>query len=498
MSQNFNLALHAARSHAVPVGEMPPQRRRTHRAPGSTPAPRAFESMFHRDALHSAGLAWTAADFAIAFSCTLAIAAAHAVILALLAASTTAALSRVLKLHDLRPNRTWIAQQGLILLTAALAALSISGIAPLIGLASLHTESLALEIMLTSAGMSIARSLWRRRIARHFKSGVATLNFIIAGADAAGREVRDYLASLDYLGYRFKGFIQLSGTPDPKIPAEDLLGAIADIIPISKSIFVDEIIFSHRPETGILIATLDGARTAGIDVRLIPSVSETLQGRNDVHYVGNLPTIVLHQRHTRAASLFVKRILDVIAAALGLIATLPITIAVAVAIRLDSAGPLFYGSDRVGFKGRVFPCYKFRTMVSDADHCRAAIEHLNERQGILFKISNDPRITRAGKFLRKYSLDELPQLWNVLRGDMSMVGPRPPILSEVAQYEIDHLRRLEVTPGITGLWQVEARHKPSFDNYIELDRAYVRNWSLGLDLSILLRTVKVVLMGTGT
>jgi exopolysaccharide biosynthesis polyprenyl glycosylphosphotransferase len=497
MSHNTNLALLSPRIHfAAPISAMPEQRR-AHREPVSIPAPRAFESMFHRDDPHSPWLAWTATDFAIAFFCTFAVTLQHPAV-AFLTAATTAALSRVLNLHDLRPNRIWIAKQGLILLTAALAALSVTGTAPLLGVSGLHTRPLVLEITLTFAAMSTARGLWRHRTARHFKRGVTTRNFVIAGADATGREVRDYLASLAYLGYRFKGFIQLTDTPDPKIATEDILGTITDIISISKSIFVDEIIFSHRPETGILIGTLDGARSGGIDVRLIPSISETLQNRNDVHYVGNLPTIVLHQRQNRTGPLFVKRLIDIAAASFGLAITLPITIAVAIAVRLDSAGPLFYGSDRVGFKGRIFPCYKFRTMVSDADKRRAEIEHLNEREGILFKISNDPRITRVGKFLRKYSLDELPQLWNVLRGDMSMVGPRPPISSEVAQYEIDHLRRLEVTPGITGLWQVEARHKPSFDNYIELDRAYVRNWSLGLDFSILLRTVKAVLMGTGS
>jgi lipopolysaccharide/colanic/teichoic acid biosynthesis glycosyltransferase len=148
--------------------------------------------------------------------------------------------------------------------------------------------------------------------------------------------------------------------------------------------------------------------------------------------------------------------------------------------------------------GRVFTCYKFRTMVEDAASMQAAVAHLNERKGIIFKITNDPRVTGVGAVLRKYSLDELPQLWNVLRGDMSLVGPRPSISSEVAQYKTAHLRRLDVVPGITGLWQVEARQDPSFENYILLDSRYVNNWSLWLDLKILLRTVNAVITGTGT
>jgi lipopolysaccharide/colanic/teichoic acid biosynthesis glycosyltransferase len=136
-------------------------------------------------------------------------------------------------------------------------------------------------------------------------------------------------------------------------------------------------------------------------------------------------------------------------------------------------------------------------MVRDAEQMRANLESLNERDGVLFKITDDPRITRIGRFLRKYSLDELPQLWNVLKGDMSLVGPRPPLAAEVEQYELDHFKRLDVMPGITGLWQVEARTNPSFASYIALDMEYVDRWDLLLDLRILLRTAAVVVAGTG-
>jgi lipopolysaccharide/colanic/teichoic acid biosynthesis glycosyltransferase len=137
-------------------------------------------------------------------------------------------------------------------------------------------------------------------------------------------------------------------------------------------------------------------------------------------------------------------------------------------------------------------------MVCDADKMRADVMHLNERDGVLFKVSNDPRITPLGRLLRKYSLDELPQFFNVLRGDMSIVGPRPPIASEVREYKLSHLRRLDVTPGITGLWQVIGRQDPSFDSYISLDVTYIENWSILLDLVIILRTIRVVLAGTGS
>jgi lipopolysaccharide/colanic/teichoic acid biosynthesis glycosyltransferase len=146
----------------------------------------------------------------------------------------------------------------------------------------------------------------------------------------------------------------------------------------------------------------------------------------------------------------------------------------------------------------VFNCYKFRTMMQDADSMRGHYAHLNERHGILFKIAKDPRVTKIGAILRKYSVDELPQLWNVLCGEMSLVGPRPSIRSEVAQYKTAHLRRLDAVPGMTGLWQVEARRDPSFESYVRLDSEYVREWSIWLDLKIILRTANVVLKGTGT
>jgi exopolysaccharide biosynthesis polyprenyl glycosylphosphotransferase len=193
-----------------------------------------------------------------------------------------------------------------------------------------------------------------------------------------------------------------------------------------------------------------------------------------------------------------KRLVDIMFSSLILFAISPLLLAIAIAVKMDSKGPVFYLSNRIGKKGLVFGCFKFRTMVSDAEQRRAAIMHMNERDGVLFKVTNDPRITRLGRFLRKYSLDELPQFFNVLHGDMSIVGPRPPLASEVQEYKLSHLRRLDVTPGITGLWQVQSRQDPSFDSYISLDVSYIENWSVWLDIKIILRTIGVVIAGTGS
>jgi exopolysaccharide biosynthesis polyprenyl glycosylphosphotransferase len=261
--------------------------------------------------------------------------------------------------------------------------------------------------------------------------------------------------------------------------------------------FADELIFSSAPPEELLPNLLEEARAHEINLRYIPTVSQALRNTHKVEYIGDLPTIVLFETKNRPWPLLVKRGIDIVLSLIAMVLLSPVFAAVALAIKLQSAGPVFYPSERVGRKGRLFTCYKFRTMIPNAEALRSTLLHLNERSGVLFKMTNDPRVTRIGRILRKYSLDELPQLWNVLRGDMSLVGPRPCIQSELAQYETSHYRRLDVVPGLTGLWQVKARHDPSFETYIQLDTQYVREWSIWLDLSIMLRTLRVVLFGTG-
>jgi len=169
----------------------------------------------------------------------------------------------------------------------------------------------------------------------------------------------------------------------------------------------------------------------------------------------------------------------------------------AILIKLDSKGSVFYVSKRIGKKGKPFDFYKFRTMVVDAEKMLAQLRDKNETDGPIFKMKNDPRITRIGRFLRRYSLDELPQLWNVLKGNMSIVGPRPPIPQEVKNYKEGQLKRLEIKPGITGLWQIRGRSDASFHRLIRWDIWYIRNWSLWLDLKIILKTIPAVLKGKG-
>jgi exopolysaccharide biosynthesis polyprenyl glycosylphosphotransferase len=247
-----------------------------------------------------------------------------------------------------------------------------------------------------------------------------------------------------------------------------------------------------------VISILEEAREIDLDVRVLPGYYESVTADAPIEYLGDFPVVALHRGHVPLFAMALKRIFDIALSLTALIMAAPVMIAIAIAIRIEDGGPIFYVSERVGKKGTVFACFKFRSMVLNADKIKAQLAAQNERGGgILFKMKDDPRVTKVGKFVRKYSLDELPQLFNVLQGDMSIVGPRPPIASEVAKYEIDHFRRLEVLPGLTGLWQVRARQDPSFERYIALDTAYVENWSFWLDLKIILLTASAVLRGTG-
>jgi exopolysaccharide biosynthesis polyprenyl glycosylphosphotransferase len=331
----------------------------------------------------------------------------------------------------------------------------------------------------------------RRMIAQGVKSGVAGRNVLIVGARETGRSFAAYLRTHSHFGYRVVGFL------DP-LHGPEVLGDIAEVRKVVLSSFVDEVIVSSpcAPNTVHYLASELAGIGTGLSV--VPETYSGLGFNSPIEMVGSVPLMVLYNTPINSLEVMIKRVIDCFVSGFLLFAALPMLAAIAMAVRLDSKGPIFYSSDRVGKRGRIFSCYKFRTMVSNAEQLRSSLVHLNERDGILFKIKNDPRITKVGRFLRKYSLDELPQLWNVFVGDMSLVGPRPALPSEVRDYSPEHVRRMMVMPGITGLWQVQARDNPSFDAYIDLDLQYVENASLWLDLKILARTVFVVLAGTGS
>jgi exopolysaccharide biosynthesis polyprenyl glycosylphosphotransferase len=366
----------------------------------------------------------------------------------------------------------------------------------------MHAEEVSrivvvLMVLLTTVMMCARRALWRKVVYSRYREGLETRNVLIVGAGRVAHALRNHLESLRHFGFRFKGFVALTEREAESGDA-DIIGDVRNCLSLARSLFVDEIFISVPADKKLVISLVEEARAVGIDVRVVPDLYDGLAWNAPVEYVGQFPTLPLHRRDFPIGAFMLKRALDITLSTLALLVVSPIMLAIAIAVKLNSKGPVFYRAQRIGRKGRAFACFKFRTMVQNADKLKADLEHMNERDGILFKIANDPRITSVGRFLRKYSLDELPQFYNVMRGDMSLVGPRPPVASEVEQYDLAHLRRLDVLPGITGLWQVEARQDPSFDSYISLDTAYVENWSLWLDLKILARTVGVVFSGTGS
>jgi exopolysaccharide biosynthesis polyprenyl glycosylphosphotransferase len=315
---------------------------------------------------------------------------------------------------------------------------------------------------------------------------------LIVGAGPAGQEVAAYLAQHPELGRRVRGFLDNSS-----VPALGVLGSIENIATIARAEFVDEVILAVPHRRDLTQFVIREARKNRLDVKVVPDLFGCEIRNPWIETVGNIPLVTLHQEELPVAGLFAKRALDIAVSAFALTFSLPLTLLIALLIRLDSRGPVTYAALRVGRKGNRFPCYKFRTMVANANEIKESLRQQNQREGPCFKISNDPRITRVGRWLRRYSLDELPQLWNVLRGDMSLVGPRPHPVDDFARYRLEHLRRLDVTPGITGLWQVTARGCPSFHTNMALDLEYIERWSLGLDLRILLKTISVVVHGTG-
>src|SRR5450631_4137691 len=318
-----------------------------------------------------------------------------------------------------------------------------------------------LMIVISATLLCLRRLFWRGIIYRRFERGIETRNILIIGNGRIGQALRHHIDSIRHLGYTFKGYIHVPGV-DLDIPSisGEVLGGVDHIFDLAREHFVDEIFVSSPCERGLVKHIVEQAREAGIDIRVVPDLYDGLAWNSEIEYIGQFPTIPLHRGEAHEFGYLLKRSLDVLMAGGAILLLLPLLIAVAIAIKMDSVGPILYSSERIGKKGRVFGCLKFRTMVRDAERRRADILHMNERDSVLFKIKNDPRITAVGHILRKYSLDELPQFYNVLRGDMSIVGPRPPLASEVKQYELSHLRRLDVKPGITGLWQVQARQDP--------------------------------------
>ncbi|MGA7343824.1 MAG: sugar transferase [Terracidiphilus sp.] len=423
------------------------------------------------------------------------------ILLALLCGFTFTLILISKRLHLYSPTRISgiLHEQSLSVQACFTAGLLLTGTLYLTHAADIPRVIVLITVGLVTAALGVRRFFYRVLLYRRFDRGVGTRNVLIVGTGPEAHALRHHLESIRHLGYTFKGFIDLPDASSRFAAASpDVVGTVDSLFQNARKQFVDEIFFTTPCERGIVQNVLEQARIQGVDLRVIPDMYDGLAWNSPIEYIGQFPTIPLHCGHVPELGLVFKRTFDIVFSTMVLVLLSPLLLAIAIAIKLDSPGPVFYSSERIGKKGVVFRCTKFRTMVQDAEKRRAEIMHMNERDGVLFKISNDPRITQLGRFLRKYSLDELPQFFNVLKGDMSVVGPRPPIASEVKEYKLSHLRRLDVTPGITGLWQVQGRQDPSFASYVSLDVTYIDNWSVWLDFKIIMKTIGVVFAGTGT
>ena len=344
--------------------------------------------------------------------------------------------------------------------------------------------------------------LARLAVSMHGRAGAVPVdgrsNILIIGNSARARQMGDLVAQYREWGLRNLGFVTVNGKEGLQKP-EGVLGNIRDLPEIIEQNVVDEIIFvgESAKDLDCFDDVLQVCQEQGIRTRVAVDIFPSKVSKVSMDFLENVPILTFSMTPDHALSLFLKRAMDVVLSALVLLVSAPFMLAVGALVKLTSKGPVIYRQVRCGLYGRRFVLYKFRSMKEGAEDVLWEIKHLNEMDGPVFKMRNDPRVTPLGRLLRKSSIDEWPQFWNVLKGDMSLVGPRAPLPEEVQEYTRWQRRRLSVKPGITCLWQVSGRNEIDFHEWMKLDLQYIDNWSLLLDLKIILRTFPVVLLGRG-
>ena len=363
---------------------------------------------------------------------------------------------------------------------------------------------LAVALPLGLLSLLLSRWVWRKWLAKERAQGRYISTVLVVGSHNTAAAMAQEFEKGRAAGYRVVGVcvpgwgtgrgdtLNVDGHPVPVLGDEtaviDALGATgANVVAVSNTEYLG---------TGGMRALAWQLEAVDADLVVAPGVVDVAGPRLQIRPVAGLPLLHVDRPQYRGAVKLRKLALDLIWAGLGLLVLWPLFIVVAILIKLDSRGPVFYRAERIGLNGKPFAMLKFRSMVLDADERRIALVGRNEGAGPLFKLRNDPRVTRVGRWLRQLSLDELPQLINVLLGQMSIVGPRPPLRSEVATYSGDVHRRLLVKPGITGLWQVSGRSNLPWEESVRLDLYYVENWSLIQDLLIVWRTIGAVFKGS--
>jgi exopolysaccharide biosynthesis polyprenyl glycosylphosphotransferase len=350
-----------------------------------------------------------------------------------------------------------------------------------------------IDLILTFGFKTINYSFFKQARAKGFN----TSNVIIVG-DKSARPFLRQMVKMKEWGYRVSAII---GTPD--LEAE--FGAVApflsrdtDVEHLLRGKTIDELIYCKEdPSKDEIEKLLLITSEVGVVFRMYSSFFNMLTNKTHLHYFGTTPMLTISNTPMNYLELRIKEVFDFVLSLFVIVVLSPLFVLLALAVKLDSKGPVFFSQKRVGLRGRKFYVYKFRTMVANAEELKQKLLERNEMEGPVFKITNDPRITRVGHFLRKTSLDELPQFFNVLTGNMSVVGPRPPLPDEVRQYERWQLRRLSMKPGITCIWQVSGRNSIPFDEWMKMDLQYIDNWSLKLDFVIFLKTIRTMVRGDG-
>ncbi|MCF7916708.1 MAG: sugar transferase [Candidatus Omnitrophica bacterium] len=336
----------------------------------------------------------------------------------------------------------------------------------------------------------IKRLALRRLVAKGFHN----INVLIVGAGNTGQFILEEIQKNPWLGLNPIGF--LDDYKEAKVGDFPILGKIEEFTKIAKKHFIDEAIVTIPSEKEPVRKLISQVKNLKLGLKFIPQGFPQAFSEIDIDYLGFVPLISYKKRGHHPAEYALKRIFDFFLSLFLLILLFPLFILISILIKATSEGPVFYKSKRVGLKGKLFNFYKFRSMVKNAEKLKVSLAERNEvKDGVIFKIKDDPRITPVGRLLRKFSLDELPQLFNVLKGEMSLVGPRPPTPDEVEKYDYQHMKRLSIRPGITGMSQVKGRSKLTFKRWVRWDSWYINNWSFGLDLRILWWTIFVVLGG---
>jgi exopolysaccharide biosynthesis polyprenyl glycosylphosphotransferase len=322
--------------------------------------------------------------------------------------------------------------------------------------------------------------------------------FLIVGSDGPARELAQFIEQGESFGDRLIGFAYTGSKAPTDLPVRYRLLPVDAVPELLETQPVDEVIFAvTREELGRLEPVMRRCQEEGVHTRVHLDFLPLNVSRVYLEHLRDVPLLTFASGPDSEILLFFKRVMDLALASTALVLALPAMLVIAILIRITSPGPIIYRQTRCGLGGRRFTLYKFRSMVANAEELRAGLEVHNEAEGPAFKMRNDPRITPVGRWLRRFSFDELPQLWNIVQGDMSFVGPRPPLPEEVTQYETWQRRRMRMRPGLTCLWALEGRSRLRFKRWMELDLAYIDNWSLWLDLKIFLKTIPYVLRGRG-